>query len=49
MKTKEPKINQIGKTVTVEFEDQENAEAFYKSLKLAAKLVRVMQEDADTP
>jgi len=48
MKTKEPKINQIGKMVTVEFEDQENADAFYKSLKLATKFVKIIQEDADT-
>jgi len=48
MKTKEPKINQIEKMVTVEFEDQENAEAFTKSLKLAAKFVKIIQEDADT-
>ena len=42
---KEPKINQIGRAVIVEFEFQEEAIAFYKSLKKASKIARILTED----
>ena len=44
---KNPKIIMIGKNVIVEFETYEESEEFYTSLKLATKLVKALQENAD--
>ena len=41
----EPKVNQIGKAVIVEFETQKEAETFYHSLKTATKIYRILKED----
>ena len=41
----EPKINQIGKSVIVEFETQKEAETFYHSLRTATKIYRILKED----
>ena len=47
-KMNEPKINQIGRAVIVEFEFQEEAEAFYKSLKKASQIARILTEDENS-
>ena len=44
----EPKINQIGKAIILEFETQQEAESVYDTIEILRFINRVLTENEDT-